>query len=177
MARKRAELGAESETRIAVGIHRGETAEQIAAALGGSVSSRTIGRRMREIRGPVQSPRPGAKSPAAEVVYSPPPRDRESRPDVAGNLPASPDEIPEGASLPELLSLLERCKSALASAEADKNLPLVGQMIRVAASLSETIRKATPPKQVDPNDAPDMVALRVEAARKWHEMIDLVADG
>lgn len=129
-------------------------------AVGGVVSARTIGRRMREVRGPVKA-RTGSK---------PEPLD-------AAPLPAAPDEIPEGASLPELLGLLERCKTALAQAEADKNLPLVGQMIRVAAQLSETIRKATPPKQVDPNDAPDMVALRVEAARKWHEMIDLVADG
>lgn len=161
--RKRTELGPDVEARIASGIQRGETAEQIARAIGTSISSRTIGRRMREIRGPVQSPRPGA----APV---PPPS-------APAPLPTSPEDIPEGASLPELMSLLERCKTALGQAEFEKNLPLVGQMIRVAASLSETIRKATPPKQADPNDAPDMVALRVEAAKRWHQMVDLVADG
>jgi hypothetical protein len=100
---------------------------------------------------------------------------RAARSPVASTLPTSPEEIPDAASLPELLGLLERCKKALALAENDQNLPLIGQMIRVAAQLSETIRKATPPEPADPNDAPDMIALRVEAARKWHEMIDLVA--
>lgn len=160
--RRRIALAPDVESRIAIGVQRGEPAQQIAAAIGGGVSPATIGRRMREIRGPVQSPRPKAKSTIAAS-------------DVP--LPVSPDEIPEGASLPELTKLLERCKAALSSAEKAQNLPLVGQMIRVAASLSETIRKATPPKRVDPNDAPDMVALRIEAARKWHEMIDLVAEG
>jgi hypothetical protein len=119
---------------------------------------------MREIRGPVQSPRPGAPVPASVKAAQAP-------------LPASPEDIPEGASIPELMSLLERCKSALKQAEDAANLPLVGQMIRVAASLSETIRKATPPKQADPNDALDMVALAAEVRRRWHEMVDLVADG
>lgn len=163
--RKRTELGPDVEARIALGIKRGETAAQVSKAIGGSISMRTIGRRMREIRGPVQSPRPGA-----QLASAPPDTPVDA-------LPTSPDEIPEGASLPELQNLLARCKVALAQAEKDKNIPFVGNMLRVAAQLSETIRKATPPKQSDPNDAPDMVALRVEAARKWHEMIDLVADG
>jgi hypothetical protein len=160
--RKRTELGSDVEARIALGVRRGETAAQITRAIGGAVSSRTIGRRVREIRGPVQAHRPSVRSAPTEAAPA--------------SLPSAPDDIPDEASLPDLYALLERCKTALAQAEADRNLPLVGQMIRVASSLSETIRKATPPKQPDPNDAPDMVALRVEAARKWHEMIDLVAD-
>jgi hypothetical protein len=163
--RKRVELGSDVEARIALGVKRGETHGQVAKAIGASISARTIARRMREIRGPVQAPRHGAKPAAATETRA------------ATPLPTSPDEIPEGASLPELTGLLDRCKSALTQAETDENLPLVGQMIRVAAQLSETIRKATPPKQADPNDAPDMVALRTEAARRWHEMVDLVADG
>lgn len=140
---------------------------QIAAAIGGAVSPATVSRRMREVRGSVKTPR--GRSSAASTG-APPTTD-------AAPLPASPAEVPEGATLPELQSLLTRCKVALTNAEASENLPLVGQMIRVAAQISETIRKATPVKQVDPNDGPDMVALRVEAARKWHEMVDLVADG
>lgn len=161
--RKRTELGSDVEARIALGVKRGETAGEIAKAIGSAVSARTIARRVREIRGPVQSPRPRTSSGSSAEAPAP--------------LPTSPDDIPDEASLPELYALLERCKTALARAETEANLPLVGQMIRVAAQLSETIRKATPPKQADPNDAPDMVALRVEASRKWHEMIDLVADG
>lgn len=161
--RKRIALGSDVEARIALGVKRGETHAQVTKAIGASISSRTIARRMREIRGPVQAHRSGSR-PSAPSAHAAP-------------LPTSPDEIPEGASLPELTGLLDRCKAALTQAELDENLPLVGQMIRVAAQISETIRKATPPKQADPNDAPDMVALRTEAARRWHEMVDLVADG
>lgn len=165
MSRKRIELGKDAEARIALGITRGESVAQVAKAT--AIPPRTVARRMREIRGPMKAPRAGAKTTPQSAPTS----------SHAPPLPTSPDDIPEGASLPELKGLLDRCKSALTQAETDENLPLVGQMIRVAAQLSETIRKATPPKQADPNDAPDMVALRTEAARRWHEMIDLVADG
>lgn len=177
MARKRIALGSDVESRIAEGIRRGETAEHIAAAIGGSVSPSTVSRRMREQRGSVKARRHNAKpasKPAARAVTTA--TARPAPPASHEALPASPDDIPEGATLPELQSLLERCKAALALAEREQNLPLVGQMIRVAAQISETIRKATPPKQADPNDSPDILALRVEASRKWHEMIDLVAD-
>lgn len=164
--RPRTHLGPDVERRIVEGIKRGETGKQIAVAIGSVVSASTVERRVREIRGPVQTPRTKrAKAPTRKSTAQP------------VSVPTSPDDIPEGASLPELVGLLERCKAALKQAETDKNLPLIGQMIRVAAQLSETIRKATPPKQADPNDAPDMVALRAKAAEKWHQMVDLVADG
>ena len=96
----------------------------------------------------------------------------ESRPE----LPRTPDDIPEGATLPELQELMTRCKAALSSAEAEDNLPLVGQMIRVAASLAETIRKATPPERPDPNDNPDFQKLGAQVAERLHKMIDAVTE-
>ncbi len=172
MARRETKLGAAAEARIAEGVQRGERAEDVAAALGGVVSLSTVGRRMRKLRGPLKAPRYNAKSATTRRRNK-----SATTTKVEPPLPTTPEEIPEGASLPELTRLYARCETALAQAEKAENLPLVGQMIRVAAQLSETIRKATPPKQADPNDAPDMIALRAEAARMWHEMIDLVADG
>lgn len=161
MARKRTELTPDQDARIVSGVKRGDTAEQVAAALGGVVSSRTIGRRMRELRGPIASRASSAPTPD---VGRPPP------------VPTSPDEIPDGASLPELADLLRRAKALLADAEDEKNLPLAGQMIRVCSQLAETIRKATPPEQADPNDSPDMVKLGADVEKRFLKMIDLVAE-
>jgi hypothetical protein len=161
MARTRTELTPDQDARIAEGVRRGETAERVAAALGGVVSGRTIGRRMKELRGPIVS-RASSSSPS------------EARP--VDPVPTSPEDIPDGATLPELADLLRRAKVLLAAAEDDENLPLAGQMIRVCGQLAETIRKATPPTQADPNDSPDMVKLGAEVEARFFKMIELVAE-
>lgn len=167
MARKRTELGPDVEARIAALTTQGWPAERIASdpiVSAAGVSGRTIGRRMRELRGNVSS---RAVSKASVV---PPP-------DSSPPVPTSPEDIPDDASLPELADLLRRAKLLLAAAEAEKNLPLAGQMIRVCSQLAETIRKATPPERPDPNDSPDMVALGKQVAARLHKMVDLVAKG
>ena len=160
MARKRIEIGASAEGQIRALMTRGGTVESITASLHASgltgVSKATVARRMAEMR--------------SGGATRPPPPPPESEPE----LPTSPEDIPSGASVPELANLLDRCKAALAQAEADQNLPLVGQMIRVAASLAETMRKATPPERQDPNEHPDMVKLGEEWEARMHKMIDLV---
>lgn len=163
--RKRTNLGADAEARIALGAKRGETAEQVSVALGGATSRATVSRRLRELRGPTKATRTSKVGKSASKKTAPP------------SVPSSPDDIPDDADLPTLYALLDVTKKALTKAEQDENFVALGQMIRVGAALAETIRKATPPKQADPNDAPDMVALRLSATKKWHEMIDLVADG
>lgn len=167
MARKRTELSADVEARIEALMRSGGTAEGIASQLraeGVALSRATIGRRLRELRGPVAT--------RATTKVAPP-----SAPDSEPPLPTSPEDIPSDASLPELADLLRRAKVLLAEAEAAKNLPLAGQMIRVCSQLAETIRKATPPERPDPNDSPDMVALGKQVAERLHKMVDLVAKG
>ena len=167
MAGTRMELGEAGNARLEALTRAGGTAESISATLraeGWPVSRATVQRRMAEIRGPVRPSRAAAK--ALHVPASP----------GAERLPETPEDVPEGASLPELAALLARCKAALSAAEEAGNLPLVGQMIRVAAAISETMRKATPPERPDPNDAPDMVAMGAEVAKRLHKMVDLVAD-
>jgi hypothetical protein len=136
--------------------------------MGCDMSRATLARRMREKRGAVGPPQvqgPRAKPKPADLAVSGDP------------LPEDPDEIPEAATVPELTQLLARCNEALRKAEVAGNLPLVGQMIRVAASLAETIRKATPPERADPNEHPDMVDMGKRVAERLHKMVDLVAKG
>jgi hypothetical protein len=168
MGRKRIDLGHEVEGQIRALMARGGTVESITAALvaGGvkGASSATIGRRMRELRGEVNAGR------AERLANSRPPLASTPPPPI----PSAPEEIPEGASLSELASLRTRCKEALDMAEAESDLKLVGQLIRVQASLEDLIRKATPAKAADPNDSPDMAKLGAEVAERLHKMVDLV---
>lgn len=168
MARKRTALTPEQDARIEAGIRRGETADQVAAALGGVLSSRTIGRRMREIRGPVTS-RATQRGPEG----APP----TSRPTSTTSLPSAPEDIPDDASLTQLDGWIEMAEEAIELARNGGNLPLLGQLLRVVTALAETRRKATPPAKPDPNDSPDMIKLGAEVAARLHEMIDIVARG
>lgn len=171
MARKRTELGPDVEDRIAALTTRGGTAESIAAdpiVSAAGVSARTIGRRMRELRGSVSS-RAAVPETAPSPVSPPPP--------PPASVPTSPEDIPDNASLPELNDLLDRAKALLEEAETTKNLPLAGQMIRVCSQLAETIRKATPPEPPDPNASPDMMAKGRETRERLHKAVDLVIRG
>lgn len=164
MARKRTELGPAVETRIVALMRTGKTAEIIAAQLsadGVSVSRATVGRRMKELSGRVVEER------AKVHVPAPPPPD----------LPASPEEIPEGASLTQLDGWIRQAESAINTAESEGDLALMGTLLRVAASLAETRRKATPPERQDPNDSPDMIAMAKQVGERLHKMVDLVAKG
>src|SRR5262249_39095400 len=107
------------------------TKDPIVASAG--VSSRTIGRRMQEGRGPVAA-RASSKRSSAPATPAAPARATAkpataTAPPEAPPVPTSPDDIPEDASLPELADLLRRAKTLLAGAEVAKNLPLAGQMI------------------------------------------------
>lgn len=168
MATTRMQLGEAGDARLRALTRAGGTAVSVSATLraeGWPVSRATVQRRMQELRGKVRPGRPNAKPqrPVAPVAAP-----------EATPLPSEPEDVPDGASLPELAALLERCKAALTAAEDEGNLPLVGQMIRVAAAITETMRKATPPARPDPNDSPDMVALGKAVAERVHEMIAMV---
>lgn len=168
MARKRTELGPDVDRQIAALTRRGGTAESIAATLsaaGVAVSPSTIGRRMRELRGPVAAPRAIASSKAS----SPLPR---------AAVDAIPEDVPENTPLGQLDAWLEQVTEAIdkvAPGAVDENLPLFGQLIARAAALSETRRKATPPAPPDPNENPDLRRLAKDVVERLHRMVDLVA--
>lgn len=168
MARKRLELTESQTARLADGVRRGETAEQVATALGGGLGPRTVARRMRELRGPVAQSRGSSRR--AEAPASTPVLASGASPMPA--VDAAALEPPPGATREELHRLLGRAKAAIEEAERVGNLPLVGQMIRVTAMLSETIRKSTPAPTPNPEDDLDMIAAR-ERGRK--ELLRLVA--
>lgn len=158
MAGKPKELGPGVESRIVALLRQGGTADSITATLhaeGVRASRATIARRMHDLSGRVVEER-------AKVH-------------VAPELPTSPDEIPAGATLAQLDGWIRQAEAAITTAESEGDLALMGQMLRVASSLAETRRKATPPARPDPNDSPDMVRLAAQAAERLHKMIDLVA--
>lgn len=168
MARKRTDWGERADQRLTELLRRGGTAESIAAALaadGIAVSSRTIGRRMKEIRGPVAAPRVTSAGRVESAVAR-----------VA--VDAIPEDVPENTPLGQLDAWIEQVGEAIdkvAPGSIDENLPLFGQLIARAAALSETRRKATPPSRPDPNESPDMRKLAKEVAERLHKMVDLVA--
>ncbi len=166
MARPRAQLTADQEARIVDGMRRGETATRIAATIGGSVSASTVGRRMKEIRGPLAAPRVTTKQLASATTSA-----QKAVEDV-------PEDVPENTPLDQLAAWIDQVTEAIdkvAPGAVDENLPLFGQLIARAATLSETRRKATPPAKPDPNDNPDMRRLAADVLKRLHTMIDLVA--
>lgn len=166
MSRKREEFGTDGDAMLRQLLERGGTAATITAALKGAgyvCSTATVGRRMREIRGTVGAPRKDAPPIDGDEGDAMP---------TAEDLIATIDALPEDASLSNLESLMRDAKHALRDAQAAKNLPLVGQMIRVCAGLAETIRKATPIPPPDPSLNPDFIAAAKRAREGLLKLID-----
>lgn len=163
MARKKTELGPKVQARIAELTRQGSTVEIVTAEvqrMGCDVSASTITRRMRELRGAIKTQRSSA--------FVPPPEDDVPLDEIVAALPA---EIPDGASTTELNALLARCKRGIEKAETAGNLPLMSNLIRTAAQLTERIAKATPPPPPNPDDNPDMVKLGKQVAERLLKMI------
>ncbi len=166
MARKRIDFGSDVDAQIRALTAKGGTAMSISAALTQAgvrgASSATIGRRMRELRGTIGPPQARASKRSAT-----PAPDSDPAP-----LPSKPEEIPEDATPTQLDRWIAQAESAVNEAESAGNLPLMGQMLRVASQLAETRRKATPPDPPDPNANPDMVAAAKRARTALHKLID-----
>lgn len=175
MARKRTDLGARVEKKIAALLARGGTAESIAKALraGGftGVSARTIGRRMRELRGDVAPKRVSATAARrAEYATTEGAAAPDSRDDAP--LPTTPEAIPEDTDLAQIERWLERAESMGKKAVTLGDLAAMGQMGRLTSALLEAKRKATPPEKQDPLDQPDMLAAAARARAMLHKYID-----
>ena len=178
MARKRTDHGSAVEARIAALAARGGTAETIAKALRTDgvkgVSARTIGRRLRELRGKVRVGRTTTRARAPKVELEPPelPAPAGSPPTADPPLPSSPDAIPEGLSLDMLHRLRAKADGAAQHALAQQDLATFAAMGRLVTGLSEAIRKATPPEKPDPEDSPDMIAAATRARETLHKLVD-----
>lgn len=195
MARNRTNHGTDVEAQIAKMAGLGWTAEHIAKILKSKgvkgVSRATIGRRLRELRGKVRvgraasSPKSKAKPAAtktraraaaaevAEPTSPQPPVTFIDPPDLDIDLSdISDDEIPEGLSLDLLHRLRTKADRAASAALGAKDLATFAAMGRLVTSLSEAIRKATPPEKPDPNDNPDMVAAAKRARELLHRRVD-----
>lgn len=164
MARKRTQSDAVVQERIVALMRAGGTAESISTQLAAenvNLSRATIGRRMRELSGRVKKER-------ADALAA-------SKPNPKAPLPASPEEIPEDADLETLNEWLDTAKRMGRVAELDGDLESLARAGRLAASLLDAKRKATPPTKADPNDHPDMVKLGAEVAERMHAIIKQVS--
>lgn len=140
MGRKRIELTPTLEAEIKARTARGESAQVISTALGGALSTATIERRQRELRGGAS---PKGVPPASAALEGA---------DV-------PEEVPEGTPLVMIDRWIARVEKGAAAAEAQGNLPALSSLAMRAASLAEARRRAMPLPKVDPNENPDMKAL------------------
>lgn len=148
-------------------LSRGEPVERIAVAIG--TSPRTAARHIARIKGAASPPSFAHDLSAAGGA----PSDPSGEPEGADGLPATDEDI-ERADAGTLDRWLARAEAAGRTAAAQGNLPAIGQMGRLAVTLQEAKRKATPPAAPDPNDAPDMRLLGAQVAERLHKMVDLV---
>lgn len=153
MGRKRTELGPDADAQIKARTERGESAETVAAALGGAVSVSTIRRRQVALRGRGSKPAPPA--PAA----------LDATDDV-------PETIPDEAPVELIRRWLARVEKGARAAEEAENLPALASLAMRAASLAEALRKATPLPKADPNENPDMRALAEQGEKRLMALID-----
>lgn len=182
MPRKRTEIGARAEKKIAELIARGGTAQSIAKALRAAgvkgVSERTIGRRMKEVRGAAKAPR-GSKAEAANALregYAAAAAGVKTGVDDGEDLP-KPDEIPADAELVKINEWLARADTLGRAAFAKGDLEGMGKMGRLTSALLEAKRKATPPEKDDPNDSPEMRTLGEQVEARLLKMVDDIAKG
>lgn len=171
---------------------RGESAAEIARAIGRQDIERTIGRRMREIRGDVGRsgheklsgpiyvapvPPPALIIPAASVPTPASSSSGDGEPPKPPPDPPSDDfdplePLPENARAEIAARWLKRVERAAIKAEAEGQIGALGTMGRLIATFLEHQRKAQPIKLPDPNEMPDVIAAAGRAREMLHMLID-----
>jgi hypothetical protein len=158
------------DTRIAT-LHRAKkTHRQIATVLrreGHEISPSGVTRALARL-GLAGSPRGAAARPAAPAVAG----EQVPAGEQDGELVAASDDDIRA----RVLRTLDSLERAADQAAADCDVQQLVAVQRAITSATQLLSKVTPAPPLDPNDAPDMVALRTEAARRWHEMVDMVTD-
>jgi hypothetical protein len=170
LGRKRIDLGAGSQAKIALMMSGGHGPERIAAELG--VSLATAKRRMSEVKGVVTEVKGDARrerraaAPAAPAARAPTPH---------ADLDTNDDDapvIPEGSSLEQIDKWLKVAEEEAALAATDDDPDNHIKWVRLAASLLEARRKAAPIPKADPNENPDMIEAAAAARKRWHDLAD-----
>lgn len=168
MPRKKREFSAKVEAQISAMATAGGTAQAISKALRAAgvkgASPATVGRRLRELRRGVTTPRAGSRAELRAAYASPEQTD--------SPLPETPEAIPEGTALSQIERWLKRAEAMGKIAVEKGDLAGMGQMGRLTSALLEAKRKATPPDKDDPKDNPDMGAAAARARATLHKYID-----
>lgn len=158
MARKRIELGNDAEAMILAHASRGSNARQIFDALGGTISQRTIARRLEELKAS------GAFG-SAEIGGADPSDDSQ-------DIPSSPDAFSSAMSIEMVDKWIARINVAAQKAEQLEDMAELGTLGRLMATLLEVRRKAMPIPKIDPNESPNMLAARERARIKIAKAIE-----
>lgn len=173
MARKRNNFTQSTQARILALMGAGGTADSIAKQLTAEgvegASRATVGRRMRELEGLERKSaprRPPASSPRAPADAS------LGAGEIA--LPETPEDIPAGTALEMYDLWLKRAEEMYEDAQGRKDFDGVVKAGRLSQMYLEGKRKATPIKEDDPNDHPDMIAMGARVATELHKLIDKV---
>lgn len=135
---------------------RGDSADAISKALGGVVSRATVGRRMSEMR-----------YGAGDVPAGP----------AEAELPEDPENVPADTDPATVDKWIARVEKLAQVAELHQDAKRLGELGRLANTLFEAKRKATPIAKVDPNDAPDMIAAKEEARAAFRKLAKQAAEG
>lgn len=174
MSRPKAELPSGWETRLLLGMSRGESAEEIAKAFKGAVAPRTIRRRMQEIKTKGVPPSAIVEVPPTRMARAPSgaaaPAAVESAAEPETGAAESDDMQPANPADAEKLRV--RLERLLVRAEAEGNLGAVSTLSARLISVLEHQRKNAPLPKVDPNESPDMVAAARRAREALHRLID-----
>lgn len=157
MGRKR--IGYDQAHLVAL-LGKGATVDEVAAAFG---RSRTWAHaRMQECK--LQGAEARVRVRAADLAALPAEEPDAETPDEGDA------EIPEGTTLAQIdkwLSRAEReAKIAADKGDVDNHV----KWVRLAASLIEARRKATPIAKPDPNESPDMVEAAARVRKHWHDL-------
>ena len=132
MPRPRISTGADITAEIKARTERGESAETIAAALGGKFSGRTIERRQNELRAGTTA-KPIQPTEALDV----------------------PENIPEHTPVTQIDGWIKTVEAAIGRAEADGNLAALSSLVMRLASLAEARRKAHASAEGRPKREPE----------------------
>ena len=162
MGRKRIDLGAGEQARIALLMNAGKKSAAIAAELG--ISEATAKRRMASIRGVVADSKTARKREA--IKASPVAQELgigEEDPDL---------ELPADTTLESIDRLLRVAEERAKLAESDEDPENHIKYVRLSAQLLEARRKMLPVPKVDPNDHPDMVEAAARVRKRWHDLAD-----
>lgn len=162
MGRKRIDLGPDANGRIEAMLNAGMASDAIARQL--KISPATVRRRVAELKGKVPP-----KFPTLASAPAPSPNLTPADQDAA---PPDDEQVPDGTSVSQIKAWLEIARERAAEAAGRNDVDNHVKYLRLAATLLEALRKATPVPKPDPNEHPDMVEAAARVRERWHKLAD-----